>query len=212
MKYLLLAAFIISCFAISCDDQKEIINTGTTAETNVYDKDEVEAIISNINTSSRIDNVDEWDILTFEPVDITAGQDDHTSSNADVCTPRAGHCGPCEGFCMSRNIHGHYEIDGILNTNNGVISHSLYNAGYRTVYFGVIRHRQTGVKKILVDFTDPRPYLQNNRVYLPNDTRLFNQLTQRLNQQNIILRAGTYAATLNTSTGNAQTVIDAIIQ
>lgn len=212
MKYLLLAAFIISCFAISCDDQKEIVNTGTTVETNVYDKDDVEAIISKISSSSREDNVGEWEGINDVGVEAFAGQQTHTSSNADVCTPRAGLCGPCQGFCETMGMSGNYELTGVVHTDNGVLSQSKYNAGYRLFTISIIRHKQTGTKKVLIDFKHHQPYLYNNRLYLRHDTWLSSQLTQRLNHHNIVLKAGTYAATFNTATGNAQTVIDAIIQ
>ncbi|BDS15501.1 hypothetical protein [Aureispira anguillae] len=218
MKYLLFVALFISIFAVSCDDETELLTNSKDQTTSLqtHDQSDIENILNQVNANGRYQNMSDWQkmypLYHFEGL---SGEPDLPPPNYEgtyisPCTG-GGVCGPCLGFCTrGTNILGKSIISGTAN-GSGVVSVSRYNNGYRLYSLTLVRHRQTGAEKIMFDFKDKDYFVDNGNLQIKKDVFLTDQMASILRKQNIELKAGIYPVVIDATTGNAQTIVDATI-
>ena len=201
MKYLLLAALIISCFAISCDEDKDLLETKTETALEVHDQDEIQSILSSLNNNSRALNNPSQHFLIGSPLnfvdDFGTVEECGNSSNSNAP------CGTCQGICTDglRTITGTYQ-------NGNVLSPVDYNDKKRLYTLTVITHRQTGEEKLIFDTKYINDFFNNGRLNIGQNWHLSSQMAARLGKQQVRLKSGRYAMVVDPVTNHGVTIID----
>lgn len=215
MKYLVIIALLMSCLVISCDEEMEKLpqNTPSSLHLKTYDKGAIETILNQVNSPARYQDLSYWE--AWNPlyyVEGLSGEPELDPQDPKCAGLSGGDCGECPGFCTrGTNVLGKSVVSGNSNSS-GVISQVNYNNGYRLYSFTLVRHRQTGVEKIMFDFTDRDYFLRNGNLHIPKDVLLNDQMTRTLQKQSITLKAGIYPTVVDPTTRHPQTIVDAIIR
>lgn len=202
MKYLFFAALIISLFAVSCDEDKAVLKTEADTALTVHDESEIKNILSGISNNSRIPNnmVGRFYDWEQDPFDFL----DHNGRPGDCPGGSSGPppCGFCPGFCLDAYP------DLTADPHSGPLSTADYNAGLRIYKLGILKHKQTGDKKIFFNTRYINDFFDNGFLVLDTDLHLSSRITARLNSSNLTIKAGRYALVIDQTTGHGQTVID----
>lgn len=207
MKYLALILPFMFLTLIACNEEQETlvkeevvnhekIEQPASGDLKIYDKVEIQEILTSLNSNSRVsgwwEKVKKW---------INKHTGTYTFNNCPYSNP----CGPCPGMCINAGV-----FDGDDN-GSGNISQAAYQAGLRLFGLAIVENQQTGQEKLLFEFDQNSEFLYNGNLYFTQDLPFSNKMLGFFNRNSITIKAGIYPVVFN-STGKGETIVDAIIQ
>jgi ferredoxin len=203
MKKLIFGTLFLALVGIggfSCKKNHEIKTLSKTENTFESQKNELQNILKDLNSEEK-DGPGWWEKFK-DWVHTKSGTSQRWVNGQAACFGDGG-CGPCAGMCPFGLVEG---------GDVGNISDSELSAGFRPLLFTFVENSEKEIRLIVeIPNSYKSDFVTNNGVYVAEDTYLPAFLVAPIKANTILIKKGFYPAIIDSVSGNAQTIVDIII-
>ena len=183
---------------VACEKHETAVSQNVELPIRI-DKQELEQIISSINTEEKIGPGKGWWEKVKKWFNDHAGSAQKYKDGQPQCFGSGG-CGPCAGICFGGSMSE--------NNDNGHVSEDDYNKGIRSLLFTLIEKDNTYKMLIEIPRDFKNDFIMDELLQINSDELLPAFYTENTDLESVTVLTGVYATSEDSITGNCYSVVD----